>query len=306
MKLLGAAGSLQDKFELPLLAGGDFNMASKQLLYLDFLHRASLTLCVPQKFTYSTSKSKTTIDFFLLSATIKSQVEGIESATDYPLSPHRPVILSLKVKALEKVPVFVLPPQLPTRRPFGPAPESADWEDLDRLLDVTLDTIQTNQLPQKESHGLLDAVYGLFVKHFEHAVCLKTDTPTPKSSRRGQYPRVKFVPVQAVHKKARKSWASLVKPITWLQNFLQHLLRHLAAGPEVSRDFVDHGISEFSEAPQEYQSVQTLIAVHADTKALLTALATDVRAGSCGSTVPRDIFTKHYADIELILQEEKD
>eukprot|EP00959_Pyramimonas_sp_CCMP1952_P285823 5976385-Pyramimonas_sp.AAC.1 len=61
------------------------------------LERAGLATAHPSGYTLFTSKTRSKIDYCTMSSCLKSSVQAITVLKQYPLSPHRPVKLSLAV-----------------------------------------------------------------------------------------------------------------------------------------------------------------------------------------------------------------
>ncbi len=120
LRVLSELALLQESHQKPLLAGGDWNLPSERLVRTDFLLRASLEIRQPAQPTYRTSKSKSTLDYFLVSQSLSLLVDTVKTMTSFPQSPHRPVALSSKVGFKEKIPLLCKPPKLPTQRAYGP------------------------------------------------------------------------------------------------------------------------------------------------------------------------------------------
>ncbi len=87
--LLAKFAIWQQEFGMQVIGGGDFNIPAAQLSNSsEFWRRSRLQLVAPSEPTYTTATAATTIDYFVVSATLVDQVVRREVLTDFPLSPH--------------------------------------------------------------------------------------------------------------------------------------------------------------------------------------------------------------------------
>ena len=139
LQLLATIGQTQDLISKPLIVAGDYNVQPERLQKgTDFLTRGSMQIAAPMSATYRTKKSKSTLDFFIHSQVLSPWVEAPLTLTSYPLSPHRPVIMAIRVLDNFKIPTLLRPQKLPTRVPVGPQLPSVSWHQTAAVIDYAI------------------------------------------------------------------------------------------------------------------------------------------------------------------------
>jgi hypothetical protein len=107
-ELLASVALLQHQENLPIIAGGDFNMQPDVIVGTDFLTRASLRIVAPDRATCVTKKASRIIDYYVVSESFVHSVAECHTV-QYFLRPHRPVSLTFTLQD-ELVPVLCKPP----------------------------------------------------------------------------------------------------------------------------------------------------------------------------------------------------
>ncbi len=128
--ILATVARWQDEAKLPILVGGDFNLKPALVLGTDFPSRSGTQVLAPRDSTYRTSTARATIDYFIVSSCLSNKLQGCHVVGGFPLKPHLPVRVGLKLGQLEWVPVLDRPSKLPTDAPIGPRREPLDWTEL--------------------------------------------------------------------------------------------------------------------------------------------------------------------------------
>ncbi len=247
--ILATAAHWQEALQLPTLIGGDFNVKPQIMNHSTFFLRSGLSLLAPEINAYRNAKTRSTIDYYLVSKCLADDVVHCRTLSDFPLKPHLPVELSLKAQPTKKIPVLAMAPKLPTAIPYGPRQEAHDWTELEAHIREGQEYITTRLTSQAERLQILDQCYGPYVRAFEAQICQVTDTPPRPRSRRGQPPTVKYVPVATKAKNHMKSWHALDKPLFWILRWTQDVLRFLDA---LDDDASAHSLhEELQECPQE-------------------------------------------------------
>ncbi len=222
--LLSTIAQWQEAARLPALIGADFNVAPKVIHESNFCTRSGLHTVVPSDPTYRTAKSATTLDYFLLATPFAERVVSVRTLTDFPLRPHSPVKCILEVNGECKTPVLEVPPRLPVQVPFGPRLATRNWSTLATRVNAALDFCERPH-SQREGQQALDEVYAHFVSEMERQVCEITDTPMRRRSRRGRPPRIRWIDAATRCQEHRASWRTLIRPLQWIQSWIQDVLR---------------------------------------------------------------------------------
>ena len=102
---------LQQQENLPIIAGGDYNMLPDVITGTDYLTRASLRIAVPGSATCVTRTASRITDIFLMSESFVHSVDHC-SSVQYFLRPHRPVALQFTLQD-EETTVLCKPPSAP-------------------------------------------------------------------------------------------------------------------------------------------------------------------------------------------------
>ncbi len=302
--LLATLAQWQEEVQAPILAGGDFNLRPEQVQSTDFLTRSGLQLVVPPGPTYRTSKSCSTIDYYIASQCICNKLHGCDVLRGFPLKPHSPVELKCTVGALEWIPVMDTPTRLPTERPYGPSQEEVDWSPLAATVNEGHQHIDTYKGSQWENVQVLDQVYDKFVRYFEQQVCLCTDTPQRRTSTRGRPPRIRWI---EGHKKAErqlKSWRSLDRPLVWMTIWVQNVIRYVS-GHQEEGTTAGYLEQDLQECPTEFRSVPALIGLHQQAQLLAKALVADEAAQRVCKELNEEAFTHFLGEVNEALEQER-
>ena len=301
--LLSTIAQWQDATQTPVILGADFNVSPKTLYASDFPTRSGLRPVVPNDPTYKTSKTATTLDFFLLATPFADRVTDVTVLKGFPLKPHSPVLCTLEVSADSKTPVLEMPPRLPLQPPFGPALKTRNWSTLAQRIGDALDLCE-RQSSRREQQQALDSVYAHFVSEMERQVCERTDTPRRMRSRRGRPPRVMWVDPARRCQEHRASWRSLIRPLQWIQSWIQDVLRYISGTfPDSSATLLMH---DLEECPVEFRQIPSLIGMHQRAKVLIGALAADESSGATCAVLNSAAFNELYSAVGQAESEEKE
>jgi hypothetical protein len=258
--------------QLPAIIGADFNLSPKTLLDSTYVVRSGLCPIAPSTATYRTAKTATILDYFLMGTSFAERVLTVEVLTDFPLRPHSPVRCYLAHSSDYRTPVLEMPPRLPLVAPIGPMLPPRCWQALDARLDAAI-RASGEGASQRDRQRQLDAVYGHFVEEFERQVSERTDTPRRQRTRRGRAPRVRWVAPAVRSREHRPSWRTLVRPLQWIQSWVQDVLRYLSgAFPEANPTTL---MQDLEEPPSEFRDTPSLIGLHQRAQVLVRALAAD-------------------------------
>ena len=303
MAILATAAHWQEAFQLPTLIGGDFNVKPQTLNNSTLFMRSGLLIFAPADSTYRSTKSRSTIDYFLMSKCLADDVAACRAIADFPLKPHVPVELALSAQAPTTIPVLAMAPKLPTVTPYGPKQEPHDWSDLEATMQEGHQYYSTHLTSQAERQQVLDQCYAKYVRAFEAQICSATDTPRRPRSTRGQPPIVKHVPVVDKAKRHMKSWHALDKPLFWLLRWTQDVLRLLAVPDDEST--AQHLNEELHECPQEFRAVPALIGLHRRAAVLIKALEDDTASGTLNAAANQAAFTDLHNSIQEAVEDER-
>ena len=132
MQTLSALGQVVRACGLPVIIGGDWQISPEVLAQSKFPHRVGAEIVAPSSPT--NLRSGSTLDYFLVSRSIRAAVVSVETRTDLYLSPHVPVVATISTRvALGYSTVMAQPRLLPSGDPRGPMPRAAtvDWVDFE-------------------------------------------------------------------------------------------------------------------------------------------------------------------------------
>ena len=275
LRLLAAAGWFQQKYRMPVFMGADFNMAPSVVTKSGVLERAGLELVYPAGYTFFTSKSRSKLDYFMMSSCIKSSVQAIDVLKQYPLSPHRPVKVTLGIGSELMIPVLSKPQKLPTRRPVGPSPENHPWTKTTAALDA-LEQILDLGVEEEQRRAALNKTYDFMVSEMEITVSRATDTPLRQPGKRSGPPKLIWLSAKAVESQHRAEWKSFWRPTRWLLNQILEAQRILSR-KEV-RALPDL-LQALSEPPTEFQESDELRGMLSSFTRLVSALQQDMQQG---------------------------
>jgi hypothetical protein len=236
--VLSTLARWQDEAQLPLLVGGDFNLNPAKILESDFAVRSGTQIFAPSCSTYRTTKARTTIDYFLVSSSLSNKLQRCQVIEGFPLKPHLPVQLRLRIGCIEWVPVLEMPTKLPTEIPFGPRLEPMDWREIDELVEQGHRYMTDYSGTQWEGVQVLDQIYAAFVVAFETQICQLTDVPRRRNSGRGRPPKIRWIDGSRRAARQFKSWHTLDRPLMWLTQWTQCVLRYITEiGEETTAAF---------------------------------------------------------------------
>ncbi len=292
--ILSTIAQWQEATQLPVVAGADFNLAPRTLANSDFPTRSGLQLVAPDLPTYRTSKSATTIDFFMLASVFAERVTGIQVLKDFPLRPHSPVLCTLEVDKATKTPVLEAPTRLPLQAPFGPALQVRNWSSLAARVREALAYCSAADRSHRSKMQALDGVYYHFVSEMERQVCERTDTPRRMRSRRGRPPRIRWVDPTTRCQEHRASWRTLLRPLQWVQSWIQDVLRYIAGNSvDTSAALL---LQDLLDCPAEFREVPSLIGIYQRAQLLIKALAADESTGASCAVLNSEAFRELYSD----------
>ncbi len=121
---VGAAMRSEDgRDDQVCIAGGDFNMTPDQLLGTEFDREVAATIFCPEtdRGTFRTAKTKSTIDFFLVTDRMAAAVDGVDTVEGTSNRCHVPVQATFKPRmAALKALHIRQPPRLGLERVYGP------------------------------------------------------------------------------------------------------------------------------------------------------------------------------------------
>ncbi len=89
--ILATVAMWQEEARLPVLAGGDFNIPAARLQASDYVVGSGMEIIAPREPTYRTTKSRSTIDYYLVPKGLGEQVQSCHTLSVFPLRPHSPV-----------------------------------------------------------------------------------------------------------------------------------------------------------------------------------------------------------------------
>ena len=301
--VLATIARWQEEAKLPILIGGDFNVPPALVVGSAFTTRSSTQVFSPNVSTYRTAKARTTIDYFIVSRCLSNKIHGCNVLEGFPLKPHLPVSVAFRVGQLEWVPVLDMPPKLPTEVPFGPRREPLDWRELAGRVEEAHAYVTNYSGSQWESVQALDQVYSDFVVAFEEQICQLTDVPKRQRSGRGRPPRIRWVEGSRRAKGQFKSWQTLDRPLVWVTQWVQHVLRYIAGiETDTSAAFL---AMDLEEAPAEFESIPGLIGIQQRARILIKAMEMDERSQfSCGD-LNAAAFQHFLAEVGEALEEER-
>ena len=262
-----------------------------------------MRMAVPAGPTYRTGRTSTVIDYYLLTKCLSEQTESVTVLHQFPLRPHSPVQVNLKMGVPDKMPVLQLPPRLPLEVPFGPAREPRDWSSLGGLVEEAKEYMKTHRTSQPERLQVLDHVYSTFVQEFEVQISEATDTPRRQRSRRGEGPSIRWVDSTRRAREHFKSWRNLVRPLHWLTQWTNDVLRYIedsdsnATAHTLAEDLRDH--------PAEFQEVEALINIYHKATMLIQALSRNEAAGQQCQELNRSSFTDLQDELQRAVEEER-
>ena len=127
--VLSALGQLVKGCGLPFIIGGDWQVNPEVLETSKFPHRIGADIVAPVG--PSNLRSGNTLDYFLVSRSIRAAVIDVSTRDDLFFSPHVPVILNLAARSVLGVSYALSQPKLlPSGDPQGPMPRpsTVDWE----------------------------------------------------------------------------------------------------------------------------------------------------------------------------------
>ncbi len=120
---------------------------------------------------------------------------------------------------------------------------------------------------------MLDQVYSDSVLAFEEQLCQPTDVTRRQWSGRGGPPRIRWVESSRRAARQLKSWQTMDRPLVWMTNWVQHVLRFIAAVDEdTSAPFL---AQDLEDCPAEFKRIPALIGLMKRAQTLIKAMEPD-------------------------------
>ena len=304
LRILSTLAQWQEQLQLPVLAGGDFNVPPHSLGRTDFPARSGMMIVSPGVPTYKTAAVATELDYFVATRCLAERMQRPKLYDSIPLAPHTVVGTSIGIGQADKVPVLELPSRLPLVEPFGPRREAKDWTALHDRIREGHQYLERYQTSQPERLQVLDQLYAHFVLLFEQHICERTDTAPRRRSGRGRVPRIRWVESEARGKQHFKSWHTLERPLHWLVRWIQDVLRHLES-QEAADGTMEALSAALEDCPSEFHSLPPLIELHRRGRALVAALLRDDAQGLTCPELNRAAFRSLLADAEQVVDQER-
>ncbi len=302
-QILARIAIWQEQSQLPAMVGGDFNLAPDTVANSTFGERSGLGVIATSAATKRTRRSSTVIDYFLLATAIAERVTQVQVHHGFPLRPHSPVSCTIETRRGGRTQVLDMPPRLPLHVPYGPEQERRDWAHLDRTIGDAIQQVRVAGTSRRQRLDVLDTVYDYYVKELEHQLCLLTDTPRRRRSRRGRFPSIQWVDQSDRSKEHLCSWRSLLRPLHWIQGWAQDVLRYLdgrtsdVTAHTLYSDLVEH-------PPAEYQQIPSLILIFQRAQLLGRALTEDESAGTINAVLNTQVFETFLGEVDKAVGEE--
>ncbi len=216
MQALSTIAQWQELVQLPVLAGGDFNVPPNAIDKTDFSARSGMIVLTPGAATYRTAQAATEIDYFLVTRSVAERMRRPQLLDDWPTKPHVAVRFGFSIGEADKAPILEMPTRLPLDEPFGPRREARQWTELHDRVREAHRYLELYATSQPERLQILDQLYAHFAQLFEQHMCERTDTPQQRRSRRCRAPRIRWVTAETRSKQHFKSWHTLERPLHWL------------------------------------------------------------------------------------------
>ncbi len=178
-----------------------------------------------------------------------------------------------------------------------------DWTELGDRVEQAHQYLTAYNGSQWEHVQVLDQTYAAFVVAFEEQICQLTDVPRRQRSGRGRPPRIRWVEGSRRAARQFKSWHTLDRPLVWLTQWVQHVLKYIAA--------IDEGTSaaflaqDLEDAPREYHCVPALIGLMQRAQTLIKALDADERAQLSCRYIKEAAFQHFLGEVSEALEKER-
>ena len=214
-------------------------------------------MVAPSDPTYFTKKSKSKIDFFLISKSLFPLVSSI--ATDLTfrakgVSGHRPVTMKVDLDCEILFAQLRRPKKFPAVPPFGPMPELQPWNNLASAVDLLGRQMQSD-LPHPVKQRLLDLFYaGLFAAMNAALNTIMGLSLDRTWSCRG--PSVFWKPPQP---QTPESWVSRAEPIQWAVQAIANVHRAIAI-----KEPLESALSILAQPPSDLSPLPQAVSLHVD------------------------------------------
>ena len=132
IQTLSALGEVVRGCGLPVIIGGDWQISPEVLAQSKFPHRLGAEIVAAASPT--NLRSGSTLDYFLVSRSIRAAVASVEAHSDLHFSPHVPDVITLSSRAALGITTAMAQSRLlPSGHPHGPMPRAAtvDWTDFE-------------------------------------------------------------------------------------------------------------------------------------------------------------------------------
>ena len=178
-----------------------------------------------------------------------------------------------------------------------------DWTEVGELVEQAHQYMTNYNGTQWEGVQVLDQTYAVFAEAFEAQICQLTDVPRRQRSGRGRPPRIRWVEGARRANRQFKSWHTLDRPLVWLSQWVQHVLRYIAGIEEhTTATFL---AEDLEESPQEFQCVPALIGLRHRATKLVKALEADELSQLQCRQLNEAAFQHFLGEVSEALEEER-
>ena len=221
MEGLAKVATVMAESRMPFVLGADWNLKPQQLELSGLPSRLSgRVIFQANRSTCISKRSRTTIDYFLVSEDLCGLIDSVSVAGDALTVPHRPVWLRFVERPLEaRRKQFKRRVWVPSVLPVGPKRPPLPWDDvLDDLIKAE------SQLHGSDRNAMIavNRVYRRLINHTMKEAAGQVDFVDNELPNFAAEPRLVEVPAMP-KKKEDASWVSFLRPWRWTSSILTEL-----------------------------------------------------------------------------------